>query len=837
MTTLVRLLLLLSWLYGSAVHAEEEQTTNTVGGCDEDSVSDELPLSKLAPNQFYKICPSQLGGSNSELLGKPICGDGTNFAFFATKPIQRKANNEKILIEFMGGGACWNDETCGYNEASTTFPEKLNAFVGYSCSEIAYSTNNLNGYPINMLCSHSIGNTDFTEYNTIIVPYCTQDIHIGDRTITYDEGLTMNHRGGHNTMGVLRWIFRNFENPSHIVLTGCSAGGAILPIAYDLIRKHYSRVGRRTVQLSTIGDSPVYLTPSYFLQNAFGNWYPDTVMNKIGFNFYKWRYADDYPTRTWSHILKRGSNKDQWGFVSHTDDPISLIYYQWMSGQGGDNGGRRRLDDGQDDQSQWYGELTSSLSTVQKQHKNVATFWIESEGHCSFGLYYPLQEDGFADWASQIIREQRMGNSTHAPAFFFLSVAIGALVFVGAYYARRRSSREIGVINSEGFLEDATIADDDTFAKGSSASSGFCESLAKSVITFPITASYTLTLSLYFIIMLISQGFVHPLNNPSLGPSAISLSHFGINNPSLVVYRGQVYRLLVSSFLCSGVLTYLIVLLCLWFFARPLEKMLHNHLQFGSVFVLLMLGTNIFFALVSSGASCSSVALAIGLNMVYIILRRRLEDSSIVGITISTIFVTLLVVFVFPFNSWKMLLIGIIVGTLISMFVITIASKEPSMIQDDGLENTKLDVNPVKLSRRGLSGFCGILLLMFLVLLFRIRRPNKLYMEPYYTGCNVMYAAGDDVANVMSMYGSSFRRRLEDDNICAQFCIPHLASKLTVFGAQRLLSLPLVLGECEDIGYDVHMADKTVQVSGYSLDFEIFTMSESEEDEGEEGKR
>ena len=93
-----------------------------------------------------------------------------------------------------------------------------------------------------------------------------------------------------------------------------------------------------------------------------------------------------------------------------------------------------------------------------------------------------------------------------------------------------------------------------------------------------------------------------------------------------------------------------------------------------------------------------------------------------------------------------------------------------------------------------------------------------------------MYAAGDDVANVMSKYGSSFRRRLEDENICAQFCIPHLASKATVFGAQRLLSLPLVFGECEDIGYDVHMADKTVQVSGYSLDFEIFTMPEDDEE-------
>ena len=145
----------------------------------------------------------------------------------------------------------------------------MNAFVGYSWSEVAYSTNNLNGYPINLLCAQSIGSTDFTEYTSIVVPYCTQDIHIGDQTITYEEGLTMNHRGGHNTMGVLRWVFKNFPNPSRIFLTGCSAGGAVLPIVHDLLRKHYSRVGRRTVKISTLGDSHVYLTPIYFHQNYF----------------------------------------------------------------------------------------------------------------------------------------------------------------------------------------------------------------------------------------------------------------------------------------------------------------------------------------------------------------------------------------------------------------------------------------------------------------------------------------------------------------------------------------------------------------------------------------
>jgi hypothetical protein len=165
--------LLFGWLHSGA-WAEDGATTNTVRGCDDDSISDSVPLAKLTPNQFHKICPSQVDGE----LGQPICGDGTNFAFFATKPIQRKANTEKIMIEFMGGGACWDDQTCGYNAAVTTFPQALNDFVGRSCSEVAYSVDNLGGYPVSMLCARSIGTTDLTEYTTIIVPYCTQDVHL-----------------------------------------------------------------------------------------------------------------------------------------------------------------------------------------------------------------------------------------------------------------------------------------------------------------------------------------------------------------------------------------------------------------------------------------------------------------------------------------------------------------------------------------------------------------------------------------------------------------------------------------------------------------------------------
>ena len=212
--------------------------------CDSNSIKDNKKASDLNPNTFYKICPGIR--SSTKPFGQPKCGDGTSFSFFFTRPIQKYNNENKLLIEFMGGGACWDSNTCAMQEEQLTYPEKLDNFIGYSCSEVDYwaengggdmdgNDRNLEDVDISMLCAKQIGNVDFTTYNSIIVPYCTQDIHIGSNITYYDDdddddssssSNGIYHMGAHNVMSTLRWVFKNFHNPSHIVLTGCSAGGA-----------------------------------------------------------------------------------------------------------------------------------------------------------------------------------------------------------------------------------------------------------------------------------------------------------------------------------------------------------------------------------------------------------------------------------------------------------------------------------------------------------------------------------------------------------------------------------------------------------------------------------
>jgi hypothetical protein len=52
----------------------------------------------------------------------------------------------------------------------------------------------------------------------------------------------------------LQWVYKNFPTPTHIFLTGCSAGGTAIPIAYDLINKHYNKGGLRLVNINAISE-------------------------------------------------------------------------------------------------------------------------------------------------------------------------------------------------------------------------------------------------------------------------------------------------------------------------------------------------------------------------------------------------------------------------------------------------------------------------------------------------------------------------------------------------------------------------------------------------------
>lgn len=727
-----------------------------------------------------------------------------------------------------------SEETCEQQLEYLSAPWYFDSLGGRSCSETQQYMEENDEWS-NMLCALSIGELNLATYNTLIVPYCTQDVHTGDSKMQYSDDITVYHHGAHNLMAIARYIFKNFKNPSHIIITGCSAGGTALPLVYALMDQHYNRFKRRTTQISVIADSSVYLTPSYFLENVLDKWNPWTLAEHLGFDYKQYKYDTDYPTIYLDYILNRGSDKDRWGFVGHVDDPISEMFYQWMSGDGGDDERRqlsnsthyihterhqqifssiakRMLENNNNDDlaEEWWGKLSTSLGAVTSAHSNVDTFWIDSSSaHCTFGLYYALLEDGFEEWAYDILREQNL-LSRPSLGYFMLSLLAGGFLAYGAMAAKRQ----------ERTMESGDYIKHEDFdpSKRSPVRSVFL--WLEPFSEYPCTAAYMAAITIFFFTMICARGFAHPVNNPALGPTAIELSSFGINNPSLVVYKSEIFRILTSAFLCSGFLTWLITIGFLWYYARPLEQTI-GWLCFGLLLSLLILGINIIYDLVGNGASCASLAIALGLNASSLSLRRK-NNPKYMLVTM-TILVAMVASVVFAFNSWVMNLTALVLGPALSLSLFNTGSGHA--IPEKGAYSSQSDVTLLRTKRFYIA--CGTMILLFVPVVTRLRKPSALYVEPFYTGCDLKYS--DQVGEIASQYLDDEGRRLREENddgnvldLCAQFCVPNLLSKAATYGAQKVMNLSVVDGTCEERGYEDHFVDKTFKYSSYSLDVEIF---------------
>jgi hypothetical protein len=953
-----------SWLYPDA---------------DSYTISDKKPLHLLNPNQFYKICPGLDDGTGGYVDDdQPICGDGSPFCFYFSKPSQMNSNRDRLLIEIMGGGACWDSNTCEMQADMLYVNENLDNVLGRSCQEVQYGFE-MDGSQVNMLCSSKLGSSggggdgsnsvDFTKYNSITIPYCTQDVHLGSNTMVYSENddddggnsRVVYHMGANNIRSVLKWVYRNFPKLRHAAVTGCSAGGTAVPVVQQMIQKHYNHFGNRATQVASIADSPVYLTPRYFLANALDNWDPKPILSSIGIPYDKYRSSEDYPTMMWDYILRKGSNKNRWGFVSHTDDPVSLTYYEYMSGIGGDNDDDYYVDDYNevDLSEQWYSNLTTSVSYIEKRHRNVKSYWMESEGHCTFGLYYALQENDFSSFAASVFREDAMVLSAKPAVHgFFVAASMGILLLAGlvVHRIRRQSSLQATAIDDDEIVMvppstngDASSPDkkeDGLWAPSTASSVDGIETLAtrrtrslgrkvRSIVVamddYPVTSGYALWITVYFVAMIASEGFAHPINNLALGPSAVGLSVFGINNPSLIVYQHQWFRMFTSNFLVSGVLTLFLAYFYLWCRIRKLEeRMIHNFKSpwlFATLIIFVATVINASYCLVPQrrGASTAAIPLLIGLQAFHL----TFYWNSFVRpyLSIGAILLdTIVVVTLFPFNSWVMTVSALVTGWIFAKIARTMdvwlpgpmmnvlkqtgiqlelvnasaSMADPSLsgpaafgtalsfppnpaaseseynnfdgnlsnsyeTMDDQRSSTCPDHNRNrrgKFVKRAIGlGFLAVFVLLLVPLFVTyVANPPEAYLEPFRTGCKSFYTvdiddlsassflSNDDmdgarkrslVEETSSEYAESFLRWLaggEDENDgsygCAEFCVPHLLVPF-VKAVLKKKEVPIYLGRCSENGYSTHVLDKTFTAVSYSLDVELYSAYNGDDDNGE----
>jgi len=424
------------------------------------------------------------------------------------------------------------------------------------------------------------------------------------------------------------------------------------------------------------------------------------------------------------------------------------------------------------------------MEYIKARHENVDYYVIDSKGHCSFGLYYPLQEEGFESWASPIVKEGSfVGNGSASTAGFSFSLALGG--FIVSLISRMRTKAS---------GEKELLSDDDGAASTQAKllSSGYMLSTFRPLLTryekCPFTAAYIVASTIYFLTMVISQGFAHPLDNPTFGPSAAGLSAFGINNSALVVYQWQHFRLLTSNFVYSGFTTFVAGIVTLYRTAVESTMVDNGHTFWHFPFVALSVAgfANLVYASLGNGASCSGLALILGLHAFSTSMHRHRGNSSSTlpaPIGMSTILFMIGCTPLFPFDSFLVLATSVLTGLCLGVFLYQSSAEESGAgLDGEALNETR---KTISIDWRFVKGMGLLYVLLYTLILFRVPAPATSSLYPSLTGCRLVYADEiDDIASAYSGSNEGGRRFLEDgedwfdgQSLCAQLCLPHIGTR------------------------------------------------------------
>lgn len=260
----------------------------------------------------------------------PKCMDGSPYSFFV-----KRGSVNKLVMYYQGGGACWEQLTCGALGAATcdttVDPTSTGDNPNFWSTGFADRTNPAN---------------PFKDWNIVVVSYCSCDIHYGDAAQDYSNfdpahPLHVEHRGFHNSKVAEKWAREHFVNPEVVFVTGSSAGayGALFQgaLLHDVWPAATIRV---------LGDAGNGVITADFLQNEFPNWnftanlpkkpagVIQSITNGTGMVGYIEAVAAFYPATNWAHYASAydGGSGGQTGFYNvmlNGNNPIAgLTWWQ-----------------------------------------------------------------------------------------------------------------------------------------------------------------------------------------------------------------------------------------------------------------------------------------------------------------------------------------------------------------------------------------------------------------------------------------------------------------------------------------------------------------------------
>ncbi len=299
------------------------------------------------------------GGNNYnwELVELPgtICSDGSQYRFW----VHDSASSNHLLIMYEGGGACWDYETCsgqaGVLGAANPNGIPTDYITQFKAQYVSPLVNGADpGIPLRP--KNDIATNGF---DVAYMPYCTGDVHVGNRVVTYNDPSGQNppivfrHNGYNNSIAALDFLAGRFPNIGKMVVTGFSAGGVASSALYYEARRtllpnegyllndsgpifpapdssYNSHPLHSLIEDQWNLDSLYDQLPAAFDPNDFGSInamiateYPNDQLAYVGystdFNFSRFSYERFFPNLSQAQILAKWQ-ADQANLLSRLDD-------------------------------------------------------------------------------------------------------------------------------------------------------------------------------------------------------------------------------------------------------------------------------------------------------------------------------------------------------------------------------------------------------------------------------------------------------------------------------------------------------------------------------------
>jgi len=173
------------------------------------------------------------GDDDKNGKGSVKCLNGDDYKFL----VKRSFTSSNMVVFFEAGGGCWDYDSCQKTSGGKTsgglvggMSEDLDPGIALRAASQAslFTTSLRPNY-----------SPKYKDWTRVYLPYCTQDLGLGDSYNTYtegDESMTASQRGMTVQGAVLTWLKANLEQPKQLIVTGQSAGGFASELLYHTYR-------------------------------------------------------------------------------------------------------------------------------------------------------------------------------------------------------------------------------------------------------------------------------------------------------------------------------------------------------------------------------------------------------------------------------------------------------------------------------------------------------------------------------------------------------------------------------------------------------------------------